>query len=314
MHIFFQFKFIHVFTATVVMDNVEVVLDELYDKLLQIKYPGVAKATRNDMQDIVLACENRVFLLSWLFGKVSDVNGKEFTDKPNESTVVQWYSEMGISDDPEVLMGRVPIKNQIFTLKRLLLFINSVCLVDQPCNNGQVDVLDLYKLTQKLSYNGALQVLEHCRDRLNKTTVNNQKSYENQNDLLANGINRTVDNHDDHAEPENELSQSESNPDTSNCSDLKERISKFLTAFENASTWSKPDNCESKAVPSKPMDHCIQNVYSNMTTLKESFQSKDQIANCATIEPLKRQDMALDCTIENIVIAIEEYHRLQNND
>lgn len=86
------------------METIEKVLNELYDKLLLLKYPGVAKATRNDMENIVLTDKNRAFLLSWLLARTLEINREEFIKELDESTIGEWYSDLGISNDREALM------------------------------------------------------------------------------------------------------------------------------------------------------------------------------------------------------------------
>lgn len=82
----------------------EGIMKELYEMLLQLRYPGIAQITLNDIENTVLGSENRLFLLSWLLTQCSLVPPEEFSGNSDEDKYVKWYTNIGVCNNADALL------------------------------------------------------------------------------------------------------------------------------------------------------------------------------------------------------------------
>ncbi|XP_043260953.1 uncharacterized protein LOC122402324 [Colletes gigas] len=127
------------------MDDVKEVMSDIYNTLVQIRYPKITTATVENVETTILSGKNRISLLSWVLAEKSpeiavtlqNLGGTALKDK-----LLQYYSGIGICTDKELLMGNCALKEQLPTLKLLLEFIKCMYIDSSDTEDNEEKCID----------------------------------------------------------------------------------------------------------------------------------------------------------------------------
>ncbi|XP_014478359.1 PREDICTED: uncharacterized protein LOC106746340 [Dinoponera quadriceps] len=285
------------------MSNVHDVMASIYDVLSQLRYPHISNVESKDVGATVLSGENRVCLLSWLLTEKSSLIAdrlRKLKDAALEDQLFEYYTQIGICNNKDVLLGKCSMKEQLPTLRLLLDFTRKVHM-EFPVNANEeeesiMDIVKMYTdgvdqtpcrsiLKSKLNYAEASKYFEESEKELSDSNCADTKSNMS-NDTYMEVNDRLVSR-----EEEDALFNKEEE--------------KFIEAFQTVSSWPfQSRNLDQTVVDSISSD--IKKICSNFFTLKKILRAKDEISNMDLTKRLPKTITPLNATIEDIIIYNEE--------
>ncbi|XP_034937095.1 uncharacterized protein [Chelonus insularis] len=160
------------------MNNINEVISNLYEALVLIRYPGIAQVDISNLESTV-AKNNRIPMLHWLAShslSIGDPNSNPPSD--DETSIVQWYTELGVCTNREALLGECSLKDQLDTLVRLTHFVmngfdQSQEPLDSPwdiaikyCNSSTNIIPAASKYTGNLKYKAVEEFMERVEQNI----------------------------------------------------------------------------------------------------------------------------------------------------
>ncbi|XP_011141629.1 uncharacterized protein LOC105184492 [Harpegnathos saltator] len=294
------------------MNNAKDVMTNIYDVLLQLRYPHISNVESKDVGTTILKDENRVCLLSWLLTQklpAIAVQLGKLKDTALEDQLFEYYSQIGICNNKDLLLGKCPMKEQLPTLRLLLDFMKKVHL--EPCVNtteteeeSLMDIVKMYTddadqapyflVKPKLSYAEANKYFEESEEEL----LGNNRA-----DAKSNIPDDTCTEVDDIL-----VSEEKEEREEKDALFYKEE-EKFIEAFETVSSWPvQSRNLDETVTNSIRSD--IKKICSNFFTLKKVLQAKNEISNVDLTRRLLETATPLSTTIEDIIVYNEELENL----
>lgn len=132
------------------MNDADDVMTNIYNTLVQLRYPHIANTESKDVEATVLRGENRVCLLSWLLTEKSSfitTQLRKLRDVALEDQLVEYYSKLGICNNKDLLLGKCTLKEQLPILRLLLDFIRKVHMDLTPKPNvAEGTLMDIIKV------------------------------------------------------------------------------------------------------------------------------------------------------------------------
>ncbi|CAK9813495.1 hypothetical protein ANTPLA_LOCUS7860 [Anthophora plagiata] len=250
------------------MDNKEFMTD-VYNTLVQIRYPRITTTVAENIESTVLSGENRVSLLSWLLTEKSPTIASKLQKLKGadlKAQLLKYYSEIGICNDEELLLGDCPLEKQLSTLKLLLDFIKCIFIesCDTECNEKKSinDILNVYinedpnriasNIEPKLNYSESVEYFNNLEKFL--------KEYQDSSSVSEHEKEIHVEEchfKDEEDEGDKEYQDSLFNTEKA----------KFIEAFSTIESWSV--NNANDMHNSHSMDTDINEIYLNFSSLKQ---------------------------------------------
>ncbi|XP_076667965.1 uncharacterized protein LOC143368784 [Andrena cerasifolii] len=292
------------------MDDTEETISDIYNTLVQIRYPKITTATVKNVELTILKGQNRISLLSWLLCEQSSsiaATLQKLKGPTLEAKLLQYYSEIGICVNKNLLLGNCTLQEQLPTLKLLLDFMK--CMFIQPSNAQHIsrkavdDVLqmcikeDLDTMASdagsEFSYSESLQYF----DNLEKYVLEHQES------------NSTHCAEKDEHAAEDEAQMTEDRKDINEENDphllFNTETKKFIETFSNIGSWPTPNVINANnSLPS--MDDDIKSICSNFSSLTKFLQAREGILNATIPKGLDRMTTPLTEIVEDTLIRSEE--------
>ncbi|XP_015108508.1 uncharacterized protein LOC107035550 isoform X2 [Diachasma alloeum] len=292
------------------MANINEVINGLYEALVKVRYPGVTNIERGDLENTLLAQNDRNKLLHWLLVQsLRAISSTADEPKADNESLVKWYVQLGICDNKAALLGQCPIKDQLDTLIRLTRFVMNVLGVngEKKVIPGEAEnILDRYlnteinliptscKLTTKLGYNEAKRYMKKLSESVKEQVP--PSTFASTGDNTQDAVEGRTDQSDEQA-----LSAS------------AETVEKFCAAFQDIDKWTKVPE-ESTENPTKLMDNYIDSIHNNFSTLNEALQNKNGILAAVIPTGLDVGTYPLDQIIQDTVIGLEELQKVTDRN
>ncbi|XP_070161663.1 uncharacterized protein [Polyergus mexicanus] len=282
------------------MTDTNNVMTNIYDTLIHLRYPHITNAESKDLEATILSGENRICLLSWLLTEKSpSINAylERLKDVALEDQLFKYYSQIGICNNKDILLGKCSLKEQLPTLRLLLDFMKEVHM--KPfvnVNETERTLHDIIKLYIDVDQIPSLSV---------KPKVSYAESIkyfkESETGMLSNdcGDIKTNLDEDSCVETDDRLIN-----DKQNTLFEKEK-EKFIEAFQTISSWPVQTRNLDKNI-SDSICSDIKSICSDFNTLKKVLQAKDEICNKKNLAALPKTTTPLNKVIEDIVIYNEE--------
>lgn len=282
------------------MNDSNDVLTSIYDTLIHLRYPHITNAESKDLEATILNGENRICLLSWLLTEKSpSINAhlEKLKDVALEDQLFEYYSQIGICNNKDILLGKCSLKEQLPTLRLLLNFMKEIHM-NIPVNINEterifVDVIKLYiddvnqipplSVKPKVSYTESIKYFEESETETLSSDCRDIKTN------LA---------EDSYVETDDRLN------DEKNILFEKEK-EKFIEAFQTISSWPVQTRNLDKDI-SDSICSDIKSICSDFHTLKKVLQAKDEICKIKNLAGLPKTTTPLNKVIEDIVISNEE--------
>ncbi|XP_015108507.1 uncharacterized protein LOC107035550 isoform X1 [Diachasma alloeum] len=290
--------------------NINEVINGLYEALVKVRYPGVTNIERGDLENTLLAQNDRNKLLHWLLVQsLRAISSTADEPKADNESLVKWYVQLGICDNKAALLGQCPIKDQLDTLIRLTRFVMNVLGVngEKKVIPGEAEnILDRYlnteinliptscKLTTKLGYNEAKRYMKKLSESVKEQVP--PSTFASTGDNTQDAVEGRTDQSDEQA-----LSAS------------AETVEKFCAAFQDIDKWTKVPE-ESTENPTKLMDNYIDSIHNNFSTLNEALQNKNGILAAVIPTGLDVGTYPLDQIIQDTVIGLEELQKVTDRN
>ncbi|CAL7949264.1 unnamed protein product [Xylocopa violacea] len=290
------------------MNSVDRAMTNIYDTLVQIRYPKITTATPKNIESTILNGENRILLLSWLLAEKSPsvaLKLKKLKGTVLEEELLKQYSEIGICNDKKILLGNCPLEEQLPTLTLLLDFIK--CIFIESSDNEQIeedstidDVFNTYvnedpntivgNLEPKLNYSESMQYF------------NDLQKYVNEHDELYSASEYGEKEHlkeCQSAEKENKEIDQDS---------LYKETQKFIETFSSIQSWPKSSvlNANNAKNNLYSLDADVNDIYSNFSSFIQFLQAKEEILNANIPNEINKLNTLLGKIIEDTVTYTEE--------
>ncbi|XP_076282489.1 uncharacterized protein LOC143209985 [Lasioglossum baleicum] len=295
------------------MDQKKQTLSNIYDTLVQIRYPNITTATVENIEITILNGGNRIALLSWILTETDEKIAAELQKLKGpdlEAKLVQYYLKIGLCNDKDVLLGNCTLAEQLPTLNLLLEFIKTMLV--KSSNDEDVKVVSIDEILQVLNDDSSDAILSVTDPKLDYSK--SLKYFDN--------IQKVLDEHQNlssHSEGDEEQSMEEIEV---SLEEEKEAISendrnamltsetmKFLEAF---SLDSLPVAKEKSINTLYSMDSDIKDLYSNFSSLTEFLRARDEISD-TVIDGIEKMETPLTKVIEDILISTEAIMNMHNN-
>ncbi|XP_029676397.1 uncharacterized protein LOC115243480 [Formica exsecta] len=283
------------------MNDTNDVMTNIYDTLIHLRYPHITNAESKDLEATILSGENRICLLSWLLTEKSpSINAhlERLKDVALEDQLFEYYSQIGICNNKDILLGKCSLKEQLPTLRLLLDFMKEVHM--KPFVNVNETERTLHDI---------IKLYIDDVDQIPSLSVKPKVSYaesikyfkESETEMLSNdcGDIKTNLDEDSCVETDDRLIN-----DKQNTLFEKEK-EKFIEAFQTISSWPVQTRNLDKNI-SDSICSDIKSVCSDFNTLKKVLQAKDEICNKKNLAALPKTTTPLNKVIEDIVIYNEE--------
>ncbi|KAM0733181.1 hypothetical protein ACS0PU_012730 [Formica fusca] len=283
------------------MNDTNDVMTNIYDTLIHLRYPHITNAESKDLEATILSGENRICLLSWLLTEKSpSINAhlERLKDVALEDQLFEYYSQIGICNNKDILLGKCSLKEQLPTLRLLLDFMKEVHM--KPFVNINETERTLHDI---------IKLYIDDVDQIPSLSVKPKVSYaesikyfkESETEMLSNdcGDIKTNLDEDSCVETDDRLIN-----DKQNTLFEKEK-EKFIEAFQTISSWPVQTRNLDKNI-SDSICSDIKSVCSDFNTLKKVLQAKDEICNKKNLAALPKTTTPLNKVIEDIVIYNEE--------
>ncbi|XP_076750069.1 uncharacterized protein LOC143422959 [Xylocopa sonorina] len=298
------------------MNSVEEIMTDIYNTLVQIRYPKITTAAPSNVESTILNGENRVLLLSWLLAEKSPSTGFKLGKLKGvtlEEELLKHYSEIGICTDKKLLLGNCPLEEQLPTLRLLLDFIKCIFIESSDIEETEEDstVDEIFNthinedsntiagnLEPKLSYSESMQYF------------NNIQKYINEHD----GLHSTCENGENEQSKECQ-SIGKENKETYRSS-LCNETQKFVEAFSSIHSWPTSSILDATNAKnnSYSLDADINDIYSNFSSFTQFLQAKEEILNANIPNEINKLNTLLDKIIEECVMHTEEAINLKFSD
>lgn len=300
------------------MAEAEELFLEIYNTLLQIRYPDITKAEPKNVEVTILSGENRICLLAWLLTEKSSHIAnvlKKLKGAALEDELFKFYSEIGICTNKNILLGKCALKEQLPTLRLLLDFIRNVHMehittirnkeesIDDILKayiNEDTNILSLCDIKPKMSQTEVFQYFEDM-----KSTLTDQGEVDDNTDLpedMSNNLETPL--------PEEENKEHNgSDPDILFNTEKKN----FLEAFEGINSWTAPNITRTKNY-GHSMDEDIKNIYSDFAKLKEILEIQNELSKINVPPGLTPTHTPLNEIVEETVIFMEKFQNMYRDD
>ncbi|XP_015600368.1 uncharacterized protein LOC107270149 [Cephus cinctus] len=288
----------------------EEVITDLYNILIHLEYPGVAETSLKDFEPVILYGSNRTKLLSWLISKNSEHLGvclENLQDTALQDKLNEYYFEMGICNNKDELMGKSTNSAQLAFLKRLRIFMNNMVVTHLNISNpiGKKTVEQILNDLNK----GTNIIPSSCNIRKNVEAVKAASYIEKVKKSLT-----EIEDLQILYDPESQFVAEEEIPNNECNNDAKDSLftaaKQFLTGFEMPVSSTPSTAGEYSERYKKCMDHEIQNLYENFSSLNPILHSRTMLSNFMNIDLLDKINTPLTQVMEDTVIHIEEIHNL----
>lgn len=288
-------------------------LAELYDALGQLRYPEIAKIELKDLSTNVLTGQNRINLLAWLLSRASSTLSahlEKFQGSSLKDEVVKCYVQMGISIDENTLLGNCSVKQQIPTLKALLLFTRSLDSVETV----QIDDLTIYEILDKHIKESLNIIPPTCHVSM-KLTESEAKKY--LQEIMTRG--KEVIGESPVSEPlkpealtvEDKIDlESKTEIENGQIVSLDSVMEAFSAAFESAEFWRNSKSSDLAPSDEINIDETIQSLYKDLSSVAQVFESKKAILATKAPKCIDKTETPLSLLIEDNVIFSEEIRSL----
>ncbi|XP_011314260.1 uncharacterized protein [Fopius arisanus] len=293
------------------MANINEVINGLYEALVKVRYPGVTNIECGDLENTLLAQNDRNKLLHWLLVQsLRAISSTADEPKADDESLVKWYIQLGICDNKAALLGQCPIKDQLDTLIRLTRFVMNVLGVNgekKVIPEEAENILDRYlnteinlipsscKLTTKLGYNEAKRYMKKLSESVKEHAPPSTFA--------------SIDKTDNPQDLEGKTDQL----DEQTLSASAETVEKFCAAFQDIDKWVKLPE-ESRDTSTELIDNYIENIHSNFSTLNETLQNKNEILKAVIPTGLDTGTYPLDQIIQDTVIGLEELQKVTDRN
>ncbi|XP_017767565.1 PREDICTED: uncharacterized protein LOC108556119 [Eufriesea mexicana] len=288
------------------MSNIEDFMTDIYNTLVQIRYPKITTAVAKDVELTILNGENRLSLLSWLLAEQSPslaTKLKKLKGTALEVELLKSYSEIGICSDKKLLLGDCPLEEQLSTLRLLLDFIKCVFIesFDTDYNEKESidNILNVYinedpntfacTIEPKLNYSESIQYFDNLQKYLNEYEELSSTCKSEGEEYLTEYI--------------SEETQKQSNLVEQDLL-FNEEKKKFIEEFSSIESWST-FNAENMKNNLYSMDADISNIYSNFSSLTQFLQAKEEISNANIPKEINKLNTPLNEIVENSVTHTE---------
>ncbi|XP_015429687.1 PREDICTED: uncharacterized protein LOC107186356 [Dufourea novaeangliae] len=267
------------------MDEKKEILSNIYNTLVQVRYPCITTVTTENIEEKILQGGNRIS---------SDLL---ITEK-----LLQYYSNIGICNDKDLLLGKCTLQEQFPTLRVLLNFAKFMYI---ESSDGEYtkkesidDILQVFSnedlntmtsiIEPKLNYSESLKYFDELKKFLDEHQNLNSNS-ECEKEGNANGD-----------ELQGIKKISEGDRDLLFDSENK----KFLEAFSTIDSW--PTAKEESINSLYSMDSDMKDIYSNFSSLIQFLKTKNEICNSVIPEGLEKMITPLNEIIEDTLISTEK--------
>lgn len=283
------------------MNDMNDVMISIYDTLIHLRYPHITNAESKDLEATILNGENRICLLSWLLTEKSpSINAhlEKLKDVALEDQLFEYYSQIGICNNKNILLGKCSLKEQLPTLRLLLDFMKEVYM--KPLvniNDIEKTFVDITKLCiddinqipslsvkPKLSYAESIKYFEENKIEVSDNDCEDIKT------ILA---------EDSHAKTDDTPINDEQN------ALFEKEKEKFIEAFQTISSWPVQIGNLDKDISNSICSN-IKSICSDFYTLKKILRAKDEICNIKNLATLPKTATPLNKVIEDIVVCNEE--------
>jgi len=292
------------------MNDADDVMTSIYDTLLHLRYPHITNAESKDLEATILSGENRISLLSWLLTEKSPSIVAQLGKLKNvalEDQLFEYYSQIGICNNKDVLLGKCSLKEQLSTLRLLLDFMRKIYVEPFASTNETEGTLtDIIKLCiedadqtsslsvakPKISYAEANKYFEESEKHMLNNDCEEIKITNLPEGLHTETDDRLVnEKHDTLFDKEKE---------------------KFVEAFCTVSSWPVTVRSLNKDISDSICSN-IKSICSEFSSLRKVLQAKEEISNIKLAKGLPKTVAPLNEIIEDIVIYNEELGNLMSN-
>ncbi|XP_076663711.1 uncharacterized protein LOC143366477 [Andrena cerasifolii] len=298
------------------MDDSEETMSDIYNTLVQIRYPEITTATVKNVELTILKGQNRISLLSWLLCEKSSSTAatlEKLKGPALEAKLLQHYSEIGICVNKDLLLGNCTLQKQLPTLKLLLDFMK--CMYIQPsaqhiskeavddilqmCIKEDSDIMTS-DTEPKLSYSESLQYFDNLEKYVLEHQESNSTHYAEKDEHDAEHEARMIEDRKGINEDDRNLL-------------FNAETKKFIEAFSNIGSWPMP-NVRNANNSLHSMDDDIKSICSNFSSLTKFLQAREGILNATIPKGLDRMTTPLTEIVEDNVIRSEELSNVYIND
>ena len=299
------------------MDDTEETVSDIYNTLVQIRYPKITTATVKDVESTILKGQNQISLLSWLLCEQSSLIAatlEKLKGPALEAKLLQHYSEIGICDNKDLLLGNCTLREQLPTLKLLLDFMK--CMFIEPSNAERPSreaVEEIVKMClqedsdiltsdteSKLSYSESLQYFDDLEKYVLEHQESNSTGYAEKDEHPAKHQAQMIKEQKGINEDDRELL-------------FNTETNKLIEAFSNIGSWPMP-NVRNANNSSHSMDDDIKSICSNFSSLTKFLQAREEILNATIPKGLNRMTTPLTEIVEETVIRTEEVSNVYKNN
>ncbi|XP_071628262.1 uncharacterized protein [Temnothorax longispinosus] len=292
------------------MNDADDVMTSIYDTLLNLRYPHITNVESRDLEATILSGENRISLLSWLLTEKSSsivAHLGELRNAALEDQLFEYYSQIGICDNKDVLLGKCSLKEQLPTLRLLLDFMRKVYMEPfASTNETEGTPTDIIKLC-----------IDDADQASSLSVIKPQISYveaikyfeESEKEMLNNDCGEIRPNlpEDLHAETDDRLVNEEQD------ALFDKEKEKFMEAFHTISSWPVKVKSLDKDISDSICSN-IKSICSDFSSFKKVLQAKEEISNVKLAKGLPKTAAPLNAIIEDIVIYNEELRNLISNN
>ncbi|XP_011168736.1 uncharacterized protein LOC105202059 isoform X1 [Solenopsis invicta] len=292
------------------MNDSDDVMTSIYNTLLHLRYPHITNTESKDLEATILSGENRVCLLSWLLTEKSPslgINLEKLKNAALEDQLFEYYSQIGICNNKNVLLGKCSFKEQLPVLRLLLDFMKKVYMEPLPSTSETEETLtDIIKLciddAEQASSSLAVIKPKISYAEANKYIEESEKEMLN-NDCEEIRINLSEDLH---VETDNRLVNEEQD------ALFDKEKERFVEAFHTVSSWPVKVRSLDKNISDSICSN-IKTICSDFSSLKKVLQAKEEISHVKLAKELPKTATPLNAIIEDIVIYNEELENLISN-
>nr|XP_033331701.1 uncharacterized protein LOC117223506 [Megalopta genalis] len=284
------------------MNHKRELLTDIYNTLVQIRYPNITTATIENMEITILTGENRISLLSWLLArKCEKISAELQTLKGSdlEARLVQYYCKIGICNDKDILLGNCSPQEQHSTLNLILDYMKSMFVESSNDTDTKVEPID--DILQVLNDESSDRMLAIVKPKLNY--VESLQYFDNIKKVLNEYTNSSSSTESDkeHSIEEIELPL-KVNEDVTSENDRNVMFTSENTKFVDAFSVESLPVVKEKSIKSLySMDSDIEDLYSNFSSLKQFLKAKDEICNTTVPDGIEKMTTPLNKIIVDIL-------------
>ncbi|XP_076234167.1 uncharacterized protein LOC143179055 isoform X1 [Calliopsis andreniformis] len=278
---------------------------DIYNILVQIRYPKITTVTVKDVELVLLKGENRISLLSWLLSKkfssianeLEKLEGQVLEDK-----LYEYYSGIGVCANKKFLLGNCPWQDQFSILKILLDFIKCLYSESFDVNYGPTkctnDILNVHinedsniksNIDLNLNYSESVQYFDNLRKYVDE--------------YKGLGFNHESQKEKYVTEDKAQEEEKEINEDSYLLFCM--RVKKFIEVFSTIGSESVV-NVKETNTSLHSMDDDIKEICLNFSSLMKFLQATKEIVNVALPKGLSKTTTQLNDIVEDIVSYSEE--------